>query len=261
MGPDTSEFDINEDFEEITEYVSLQSEEVQENSRIVTADMLNCSFALHVDKNTPEKFVPRMPRSAMPSENDTCPRVTVAATLIGCYIGYFRGEKDLQDGSIPVPSHKDPFLGGYVISRIEFTHALLPNEKLVSDSRETEELWLVPYNTKNASYTPTPIGKFFVSELTFIPRSGHKPEILFVMYISHEEPAGLWLNKSVKLEPGFYRVHVRWPSIWRRDVHDEKHIQVEVIDEKEFNERKQIAAAFLDYPVMTDSPKPAFLNW
>jgi hypothetical protein len=258
---DPNEEALNEDYQEMQEYLSLQSDEVQENCKIVTPDMMNCEFALHVDKNVPPVFVPRMPRSAMPSENDTCARVTVAGTVLGCYIGYFRGERDIQDGSFQRPGVKDPFLGGYVISRMDFKHALLPNANLVSDAHSSEELWLVPYNTENTRYTPVAIGKMFVEELTFLPISGKKPQVRLVMYISHQETRGIWLNRTQKLEIGCYRVTINWPSVWTRDMHDIKGVVAAKIEQGEFDEHKQRVAAFLDRHVDALPNRPMFMSW
>lgn len=252
---------LHEDYVEMQEFLSLQSDEVQENSKIVTPDAMGCEFALHVDKNTPAQFVPRMPRSAMPSENDTCARVTVAGTLIGCYIGYFRGEKDIQDGSIQKPNNTDPFLGGYHISRIDFTHALLPNAELVGDADSSEELWLVPYNAANARYVPKKIGKMFVSQLTFLPVSGQKPEINLTMYVWHEEPQGVWLNREVKLDPGCWKVDIHWPSIWKRNVHDAKNVKVQAVELAEFESQKKRVAAFLDRHLDKLGDRPLFTSW
>lgn len=252
---------LNEDYQEMQEFLSFQSDEVQENCRIVTPDMMGCEFALHVDKNTPGAFVPRMPRSAMPSENDTCPRVTVAGTVMGCYIGYFRGERDLQDGSFPRPGQHDPFMGGYHISRINFKHALWPNEKLVSDAHSSEELWLVPYNADNASYVPEKIGKMFVSELTFIPVSGHKPRVRLVVYVTHNEPKGLWFNREVKLEVGCYRAIVEWPSIWTRALHQTDGVTIEKVSQEAFDEAKKLTAAMLSRHVDALPNRPAYLSW
>lgn len=253
--------DINEDYSDLKDYLGLQSDAVQENCRIVTPDMMHCDFALHIDKNTPKEFVPRMPRSAMPSENDSCPRVTVAATIIGCYIGYFRGERDLETGSLPKPNDKDPYLGGYSISKIQFTHALWPNEKLVGDAHSTEELWLVPYNTEHVRFVPIEVGKLFVSEITYLPVAGKKPQMRLVMYVEHNEPAGLWLNKAVKLEPGRYRVGIHWPSMWERNVHDEAGVTYEVVSQEIYEARKKRVAAMLSRDADALPNKPVFFNW
>ena len=256
-----NEKDLNEDYQDIKTHLSLQSDDVQDNCRIVTPDMMHCKFALHIDKNVPVSFTPRMPRSAMPSENDSCARVTVAATVLGCYIGYFRAEKDVEFLSVPKPGEKDPFLGGYTISKLDFTHALLPNEKLVGDAHSTEEMWLVPYNPEHVRFTPVPIGKLFLEEVSYLPVSGRKPQLRLVMYLIHEEPTGLWLNKLTKLEPGCYRIGVHWPSIFERNVHDEKNVSCVSISREQFDERKRAIAAFLDRHVDALPNRPAFFSW
>jgi hypothetical protein len=261
MGPIVTDEDLNEDYQEMKEFLELQSDAVQENCRVVSPSMMNCEFALHIDKNPPDHFVPRMPRSAMPSENDTCARVTVAATVIGCYIGYFRAERDIQDGSMPRPNASDTYKGGYIISRIDFQHALLPNQNLVSDALSSEEMWLVAYNTANTRFTPRPVGKIFIKEITFLQRTAHKPEVKAVMFMEHQEEQGLWLSKEHKLQPGFYRIEIHWPSIWRRSIQDAKATQAFPISEEEYIKEKNLAAAFLDRHVDALPNKPAFMSW
>lgn len=250
-----------EDYQDMKDYLDLQSDEVRDSCRIVTPEMMSCNFALRIDKNVPNVFVPRMPRSAMPSENDSCPRVSVAATLLGCHIGYFRAEKELQNGSFNKPGTPDPFLGGYIISKIDFSLALLPNERLVGDSDSTEEMWLVAYSPEHHQFKPIPVGKMFIAELVYIPVSNRHPQMRLTYYITHNEPQGLWLNKSVKLEPGCYRVIVHWPSIWQRNIHNEEGVVVQQIDQTQFDEHKQLSAAMLNYQDAIAGAKPAYLNW
>ena len=96
--------DRSVDLEEIEGFLKLQTKEVQEDCRIVDTDALGQDFLLRIDKKPPLKFIPNMPKSAMPSENTSTPRITTAPTLVGCMIGYFRIERDVIDGTAPVLS-------------------------------------------------------------------------------------------------------------------------------------------------------------
>lgn len=249
---------ITEDLQDIKDFVSLQSDEVQENCTIVTPSDMGVSWALHIDKNVPEEYIPRMPRSAMPSENDSCARVTVACTLLGCYIGYFRTEQDTLYGSAEVPNKKDNYKGGYVISKVPFDHGLKPNRKLVSDSDRFEEVWLVTYNEDHTEYAPTEIGKLFVSELKYLPVSGAKPRLELTFYIENRDPEGMWLDKTTKLGVGYYRLNVRWRNINTRSIFEHEFFQLDEIDESEYLSQKKRSADMLSYELPN---KPKFMGW
>lgn len=247
--------DKAQDLQDLKDFLVLQSDSVQENCVIVTPEQMGVKYALHIDKNVPEALVPRMPRSAMITENDSCPRVTVACTLLGCYIGYFRTEADVTKGSFQRPEIKDQFRGGYEISKIPFDHALKPNKKMVPDGERFEELWLVSYNEEHTEYTPERVGKIFVSELKYIPASGRAPQLEPTFYIENNDPEGMWLDKENKLEVGHYKLTVRWPSIFVRSIFKNEFYELTKIEESEFNAQKQKCADLLEYQ------QPKYMGW
>jgi hypothetical protein len=55
------------DKEDFYHWFSIQSKTVQSNSKIVSAEEIKQDYMLHIDKKTPAKFVPMMPRSAVES--------------------------------------------------------------------------------------------------------------------------------------------------------------------------------------------------
>ena len=113
---------VNPDYEAIAEFMALQSDMVKTHSQIVDVDLVGQPYMLHIDKNTPKVFTPMMPRSADQREDNTTARITVAPTLIGCYIGYNRAHNDFLDGSKADPDSKDNYRGGYEICLLPFSH-------------------------------------------------------------------------------------------------------------------------------------------
>lgn len=248
--------DIKTDLQDMRDFLVLQADSVRDNCTIVSAADMGVTHALHIDKNTPDSYVPRMPRSAMPSENDSCARVTVACTLLGCYIGYFRTEHDVTGGSFQKPGVKDPFRGGYEISKVPFDHALKPNKQLVPDGERFEELWLVSYNEEHTEYTPEIIGKFFVTELKYLPNTGRAPRLELTFYIENKDPEGMWLDKQHKLEVGYYKLTVRWVSIYARSIFSHEFFQLSPIEESEYLSQKKRNADLLEL-----SPGPNYMRW
>lgn len=245
----------NNNLEEIKNFVSLQSKEVQENLTIVTPEDLKVPYALHIDKNTPEKFVPRMPKSAMNSENDTCARVTVAGTLLGCYIGYYRGETDVHDGSRKENDTSDPFLGGYTVCKLEFKHALKPSPELVKDANNSEEVWLVAYNEESTFYTPVKIGKLFVHELTYKPVTGKEPDLEITLYVENNATEGMWLDNKNKLDVGYWEIKLQWPDVSKRSVDNAK-VGIRKLSTDEYSSAKSVQACMLSYQEL-----PKYFKW
>ena len=243
------------ELQEIKDFLALQSKGVQEHSTIVTPADLGALHSLHIDKNTPPVFEPRMPKSAMPSENDTCARITAAATLLGCYYGYFRGETDLHDGSVKVDNENDPFLGGYVISKLAFNYALKPDATLVADAERSEELWLVSYNQPTLQYVPVKIGKMFVHRLTYIPVNGKEPDITAVIYIENSDTTGMWLDRKNKIGVGYYKVTIDSTNQFERSIYNTDLVIVKVTKE-EYETTKNLQATMLEY-----KEPPKYIDW
>ena len=252
---------IDNDYDEIAAALALQSKFVQKNAEIVTPAMMGCDYSLRIDRNVPKTFIPKMPRSAMNSENDSCARVCVAATLLGCYVGFSRGENDVIEGSVQWKGEKDNFLGGYTISRLDFKHALKPGVKLVPDAELTEELWLVSYNKATLEYKPNVIGKMFVSDLTYLPVSGRRPNLEIVFFVENNSSDDLILSKEVSVPPASYsRVKVNWPSVYERSISNGE-VSVVQVDKSVYEEKKKLVANFLNRHSDAVPGKPRFFSW
>lgn len=248
---------FQEDRKEIESFLELQPTAVKDDCKIVSATDANQDFMLRIDKHPPEVFVPNMPKSAMSTENTNTPRITVAPTIVGCMIGYFRIERDVQDGTMPDANGYAKFAGGYTISRLPFKHCLKPGTKMVIDSISSDEHWIVPYSLDSIEVEPERIGQIFVGSITFLPVSGHHPGVRTEMYLSVEVDMELPIMPNVRVGQGYYRYVVYWKNIRTRSVTDEQSlISIEKIEQADYLSAKKAKAALLSM-----DNKPSFVAW
>jgi len=247
----------NQDLIDINDWMMIQNKNVQENSTIMSHVDVGFKCLLHIDKNVPNEFVPILSRSAAPSENNTCARVAVADTIMGCIIGYCRvlGDSIFYN---PKDKAKDKFRGGYEISEIPFEYCVKPNRKLVYDAERTGEKWLVSYNKKTLTYKPNKIGKLFVSTIVYTNKSGQVPRLTYTFYIQHNKDGGIMFNDTVLLVPGHYKAEWSYDKFECATYKDHKDTIVTPCSAGEYEAMKQKTAALLSY---TDKPVPSYYNW
>ncbi len=252
--------DMQEDRQAIDDFLQLQPTEVQEDCKIVSSVDVGQDFMLRIDKFTPEKFVPNMPKSAMSTENTNTPRVTVAPTLVGCMIGYFRIERDVQDGTALLKNQDKPrFAGGYAISRLKYNHCLKPGAKMVVDSSSSDEHWLVPYCVDAVEYEPDIVGQIFVESVTYLNRSSNWPGVRLNLYLRVDaDDIALPVMPGKTVGKGYYRYTVYWSNIRTRTVEDHGCLlSLEPIDEAAYLTAKKLHADMLSF----QDPVPAFSGW
>jgi hypothetical protein len=249
------------DYEDMAAYFALQSEKVRQNAQIVDAVMLNQSFMLHIDKNPIPIFIPMMPRSAMPSEDNTIARVTVTPSLMGCYVGYYRAHNDFIKGTGTKPGEKDAYRGGYVIHRLDFTHCLVPNDKLVPDAPRSAEHWLVPYNKASLEYPSVEVGKMFITEVLQKASAKGKPSTQLTIFIECTMDEGFLFTPHVKVAEGLHKARV----LWERGVRDtcflDHNVVVQAIDQAAWSAAKQLSADLLSYREPTALKSPRYTAW
>src|ERR1700741_3061096 len=84
--------------EELTQWLETVSEKVRKNVTVVTPEEVKQDYFLHISTDTSiKKFVPVIGRRQAYSEDRSVPRVTVAPTLLGCFIGYAKADYDFQN--------------------------------------------------------------------------------------------------------------------------------------------------------------------
>jgi hypothetical protein len=233
--------------EELTQYLETVSEKVRKNVQVVTPEEVKQDYFLHISTDTAiKKFIPHIGRRQAYSEDRTVPRITVAPSLLGCFIGYAKAEHDFQtQRSTGKPEHGN-YKGGWKIYAIPFQAALKPNARMVFDAQASGEHWLVSYNRETNVYTSTSAGKMFYRSIRLVSRSGKVPAGEMELYVEITKEDGIRFSKSHFLNPGYYRIvgptqqHV---ASWR----DDSDFVVTPIDKDEYLSAKNAAADLLGF--------------
>lgn len=243
---------------DFNKWFSIQSKEVQQNSKIVSSDELGQDYMLHIDKTTPEFFTPMMPRSAGQNECNLTPRVSVAPDLIGCVIGYARVESDFAEGTNPDKIKTTGFRGGYDICELKFKHCLAPNNNLVYDAEISGEHWLVSYNKETTDYYPSKVGSMFLSSINYESVTGQKPIATITYYLQVIKENGINYGLGRELGKGHYLCTL---------VFDRSKNKGDLIKDKctvvsktglEYADAKKLNAAMLGLEFKV---KPRYMNW
>lgn len=252
---------VETDLEDLQFYQSCQSEEVQAHTKVISR--AEAGPALHIDKNVPEAFVPRMPKSAMSSENDSVARVTVATTILGCYIGYFRGEYDIEHGVHQhADNESDPYRGGYEISKLDYVHALKPDIEMCGDADHSGEIWLVPYNEKHTKYVPVKLGKLFCTRMTYYPMASGRPHLSLTLVVENYSDEEIKLTNQTKLDPKSYtKIDLEWGNVFERHVDIDNKIKLTSITKEEYASLKHAVATMLSLPIELNDIKPRWTTW
>lgn len=157
----------------------------------------------HISKDSGiKRFTPYVTRRTGSSENISIPRISVAPTIVGCFIGYAQGWTDIS-----WPDLRDKkFKNGWYIYDIPYEFAILPDTKELFDVKDTDEHWLVNYSPSTATYKGDVIGKMFVSELIMVPRTGQFPK-QYQRTLIEIEQRELKLFPDIVLTPGYWEVY------------------------------------------------------
>lgn len=227
-----------DDVEAISSFIECLADRVKANVTVVDSSSLAYPHMLHL---TPEKkpiYVPRIGVRQHLSEDRTTPRVTVADTLIGCFIGYAAFYNQFIESTAYVNNKKTPFNNGLYLRKIPFKYAIKPNNKLVYDQSVTNEHWLVNYSPETAEYASEEIGVLFLSEMTFTARSGASPSVFSSFFLHVEEEINL--SSSVTVGPGYYSLTLERSE--NLTFNSKRLVSVVEISKEAFMERKVIAA-------------------
>lgn len=180
-----------DDVEAISSFIECLADRVKSNVTVVDSGSLAYPYMLHL---TPEKkptYVPRIGARQHHSEDRTTPRVTVADTLIGCFIGYAAFYNQFIENSAYMNNKETPFNNGLYLRKIPFKYAIKPNNKLVYDQSITNEHWLVNYSPETVEYASEEIGVLFLSEMTLTARSGTLPSVFSSFFLHVKEEINL----------------------------------------------------------------------
>lgn len=227
------------DIEELNKFLSVQDNRIKNNVDVVSKNDLRYPFLLHIDHIVPTEFIPSVPKRAAPLEDKTIARIAVADTLIGCMLAYGNIYYDYDVLK----------LTGYKISKLNFEYAIKPNNKLVYDSKETNEYWLIPYNKNHTSFKPIEVGNFTIRDLEFKEISYKDRPVIVITYMSVLCQIDQELSFSSKriLKPGFYEIVFKSESMYSNNYtyKDDSNFTIKTINKSIFGKEKRISNKLL----------------
>lgn len=184
--------------------LKLLSRKVIKNTTTVTNEELG-SPLLHIAKDYFKGLVPNVSKKASPSEDNTVPRVHTSPSILGCIIGYAGLFGDLHGVGRGIK-----FTGRYYLYHIPFYYALKPNKQLVYDADDTDEHWLITYNTATRVYKPSNISEvLFTKSVTSIV-GGKGIEHDFEVLLDIRPKEGCIISDGLHVEKGYHSLVVSY---------------------------------------------------
>jgi len=251
------DIDYQVDIDEMVDTLKLANPRIVKNVGLITPETLGVSSLLHIAMNKRPVLYPSISKRGGLTEDNTMPRVHVAANLAGCWFGYASGgftavyEKvsDVDKKQAINKAAPSIYKGGYYIHQIPFRCALKPNKALVYDSDFTDEMWLVTYNKLTRVFPAEIVGIMFPCEVSFTPQTGSTPEEITTLCVKifPDKQVNLSLNNKYQkpsnsspefITEGFYKFNIS-SNIMITDFCK--------IKEREFEVLKLKSAALLSY--------------
>lgn len=248
--------------EEINDTLSKQLPVIKPNVKILTPKDVGFNYLLRIDteKKTGKKFFPRIANTQADSEDRTLPRIVGSPYILGCII------------AVPSinPNYRFQITNGFYIHELAFEYCLQPSKKLVFDADSTNELWLITYNKDTVKYTSKLSGELLVKEYIITPYSEDKKNVYqkcrITVLVNVIKKDGLWFNKKIKLEQGYYSVTFNIEetkndySVTTLDS-DYKNVVISTILEVDFNKCKKSQTSLEDLDLTSNSSKTKLSTW
>ena len=188
------------DKEEMNEIVSRSNPVVKENVEVISPEELNQDVVYHIAQDIKTKLFPNISKRAHKGEDNTLPRVCVAANFFSCWVGFnttgtiaSKALVETKEADEASDHYSSPYKGGYYIHEVPFRVGLKPNKELVPATSFTDELWLTTYNQLTATFPCKVVGLCFIDTVTYTPRTGKLPLETSVIYFE------VYPGNSIKL--------------------------------------------------------------
>lgn len=196
-----------------------------------------------------KKFVPNVSKRTMNKENRNIPRISTSDLLLGCIVGYWADLWDFHNLAIG-----KEWNGGYYIYAINDKMSFKPNAKLLPDSKNSNEHWVIPLDESYWEIEPVKIGKFFYQWVKVENNTTHKArfqdqihEINALFEIKEE----LKFTDKVVLSPGYWEINfIRAPHLKVVDIKS-----VKEITKQDFLAAKKVNADLLNLVELPPSTK------
>lgn len=232
------------------DFLKQSRPEVAKELTIVTPDDIGQDRLYHIAFTRQPEMGPFISKRALPHEDNTVPRIHVAKNIEGCIRGFggihdiVSGEYILKKGDNKLYSEDGilaNYKGGFYIHALKFEAALSPSSKLVPDSNDSGELWLVTYDENTVMYKSPIIGKMIPISVEFFPRTGnyakHKVRVAFEI----KEGETLHMSDTLSFNTGFYE------TVFEETARGSKHISTKAIERKQYLIYKGDSATLLSH--------------
>ncbi|MNP89012.1 hypothetical protein D3C85_14080 [compost metagenome] len=235
--------------EKIKHWLSLQPGNIRNGVSFVPVHVAGPMYHLSLDGGI-KKFTPFVTRRASLKENITVPRVSVATSVLGCFVGYMAAWGDML-----WPELKDKkFKNGWYLYDIGYEYAVKPNTKLLFDQENSDEHWLVTYTQNTREYRGDIVAKIFWPEMKILTRTNSEPDYEIKMMIEVMTPKGLLLGKGFMLTKGCWMIEGPDPAMLAKwDAMDK--YKVTPISFAEYAKAKNLSADMLSLK------QPAAFKW
>lgn len=181
-------------------WLDLQPPAIKKRCEVVSKEGGGSMYHLSLDGGI-TKFVPFISRRTGGAENITIPRVSVATSIFGCFIGYCQAFRDIQH-----PDFKNKaFKNGWYLYDIGYNECIKPHVKEVWDQEDSGEHWLVTYDADTRVYRGNIIAKLFFSEMSYVPKTNTYPRRYVKMLVEVMVPT-LVLGGGIDLQEGYWEV-------------------------------------------------------
>lgn len=231
----------------IKQWLDLQPTNIRKGVEFVSAEEAGPMYHMSLDGEI-KKFTPYVTRRAAQKENISVPRVSVAPSIMGCFIGYVAAWGDITWPNYDGKRHKN----GWYLYDIPYEYAIKPNKKQLFDVEQSNEHWLVTYSPQTREYKGNIIAKMFYAELKMLPQTGKDPQYMVKLLIDVQREGGVLFGGDKVLDKGYWmidgpspEVHGQWEDI--------KPYTVNKIGYGEYAKLKGLSADMLSL-----NPPPAF---
>ena len=244
------------DKKELEELLETVTPKVRNNVKIVLPEDIDQDFMHHIAIQKFKEMVPNISKRAASGEDNTLPRVHVCPTLVGCMQGYGSVNFHVYDSANTKTKANDVYKGYLNIYKIPFKACLKPGKRMVFDANETNEHWLVKYNSRTDTYPATIIGRLVPTSVTVTPVKDSDPieDIGLVVEVFGKD--NIVLDKKNTLKKGYWSIFVR---------DDKSKAKIECLDVQELAESvyRDIISTKIAMEGLSEDifKKPAYSTW
>lgn len=232
---------MDENKDEIKEYVKHINPDILDKIKIVKLTDLDIPYVYHISKVKRDYFTPNVTTRLLPGEDNTIPRICVSNSLVDCMKGYLNITDEILNTDVNIDK-ENPYKGGFYVYCFQPEYVFIPNEELVPGVKTSNEIWMLPYSEEYQTFKPISYCELIPDKITTVPRANRTVFHLLYFYIN--VPSEIYMDNKTKFDSGYY-----WFGVYditenneeviagnfRLDPRYEKVDQAKYIEEKAFH--------------------------